>query len=344
MKQRRFSLRTVAGLLAAQGALCAPTGFAHAQSSVTLYGAVSMDMAVVSNVYRNGVVSRTKGLEGGQWSPSRIGLKGIEDLGGGYSALFNLEGGFAPDTGATFTPFWNRNSTIGVAGPLGTLTMGRQLNVNDDVMWAYFLYGGYGVFRYSEFGGLSDFVNNSVKYWSPELGKFRFGAMYAFGEQTDSFKRGSTYELGGQYVDGPFSAGLTFKEQRRASEDSTDKLVAAGTSYRLGNVRGRLGYARSTSNAVGYLSTVALETGVDYFALQDRLRLTASYVMRNQRGTGDDSNYVRLMADYSLSKRTGLNVQFIKMTNKGAATERFFGDGAAGVGQSVILAGIRHNF
>ena len=77
--------------LAALGAFA---GVAHAQSSVTLYGVVDTGILVNNNV---------KGLHQyslSQGTSSRWGLKGTEDLGGGLSAIFTLENGYATATGA----------------------------------------------------------------------------------------------------------------------------------------------------------------------------------------------------------------------------------------------------
>lgn len=68
---------------------------AFAQSSVVLYGLLDIGMHVASN--GNGTTSKmVSGIADG----SRFGLKGTEDMGGGYKAIFNLEGRLELDTGA----------------------------------------------------------------------------------------------------------------------------------------------------------------------------------------------------------------------------------------------------
>ena len=81
-------------------AALATVGAAFAQSSVTLYGKI--DWEVVSKSTRSaagvttnpGIQVNSAGLSGSRW-----GMKGSEDLGGGMSAIFDLQGGFAVDTG-----------------------------------------------------------------------------------------------------------------------------------------------------------------------------------------------------------------------------------------------------
>ena len=78
--------------LLALAVLGAFAGAASAQSSVTLYG--RLDLSV-----NKGVGQTAKNLSNG--SGSRFGVRGSEDLGGGMSALFNLEHRFDADTGAS---------------------------------------------------------------------------------------------------------------------------------------------------------------------------------------------------------------------------------------------------
>ena len=74
-------------------ALCVASAAAVAQSSVTLYGIVDTGIEYVSHANAaGGHVFRMPGVTGEL--PSRWGLRGAEDLGGGYSAVFTLENGF----------------------------------------------------------------------------------------------------------------------------------------------------------------------------------------------------------------------------------------------------------
>lgn len=63
---------------------------ASAQSSVTLYGLVDMGVGYTNNVGGHSVWQMASGFAQG----SRWGLKGTEDLGGGYNALFQIENGY----------------------------------------------------------------------------------------------------------------------------------------------------------------------------------------------------------------------------------------------------------
>lgn len=79
----------------AVAAVLAMGGVAHAQSSVELYGTVDVGYTSVSGL-KAGTVSQ---IASGVMEGSRWGLRGNEDMGGGYKALFVLESRFEADTG-----------------------------------------------------------------------------------------------------------------------------------------------------------------------------------------------------------------------------------------------------
>jgi predicted porin len=78
-------------------ALMSAGAVAHAQSSVTLYGRLDAGIEYMSGLPGNngtGSTSRWR-QESGDWGTSLWGLKGVEDLGGGNKAVFQLEGAFS---------------------------------------------------------------------------------------------------------------------------------------------------------------------------------------------------------------------------------------------------------
>ena len=88
MKKLTFVATAVMGLLSASGAM--------AQSTVTLYGLVDVGFNHVSGL-RNGSFY---GIASGIMEGSRFGLRGTEDIGGGYKAIFTLENRLELDTGS----------------------------------------------------------------------------------------------------------------------------------------------------------------------------------------------------------------------------------------------------
>ena len=104
-------------MLAAAGGAQAQTG-----SSVTLYGHLDTGIEHLTNVQGGGSLTRMPGLTG--TAPSRWGLRGSEDLGGGLSAVFALESGFGPDAG-TFNQGgrgFGRQAWVGLSGGWGSVS------------------------------------------------------------------------------------------------------------------------------------------------------------------------------------------------------------------------------
>jgi predicted porin len=94
-KQRRDNMQKIVTPIYVGILAVAATFSAQAQSSVQIYGIVDAGMTQVSGIEggsRNQLVSGI--MEGSRW-----GLKGQEDLGGGYRALFTMESRLELDTG-----------------------------------------------------------------------------------------------------------------------------------------------------------------------------------------------------------------------------------------------------
>ena len=123
--------------LFAFGAVALASSFACAQtasapkSSVQLWGIVDMAYRHTNNegAGKDGLSK----MIGGGMSQSRWGINVDEDLGGGSKALVVLENRVDADTGNVSTPFFQL-SYVGLQGPYGRLTAGRQWNVLFDVV------------------------------------------------------------------------------------------------------------------------------------------------------------------------------------------------------------------
>jgi predicted porin len=104
-------------------------GLAQAQSSVTIYGI--LDVGYIGTNYRGTAgdataKQNTNAIGNNAETSSRLGFKGVEDLGGGTSAFFTVETGLNP-TNATVSTFNNRQSFVGLKqNGLGQFALGTQ--------------------------------------------------------------------------------------------------------------------------------------------------------------------------------------------------------------------------
>src|SRR5258706_441220 len=167
-------------------------GAANAQSSVTLYGLV--DTYVES--YKAGTISNTR-LSAGGLSGPRWGMRGSEDLGGGNSANFTLEGGYNRDNGLLGQGggLFGRQGFVGLGGGWGSLTLGRQYapifytQADSDT-------DGYSSFsqpaHLSNINGNTLRQDNQIRYTTATLGTFKGMVSYNPGENPSTAPGGST--------------------------------------------------------------------------------------------------------------------------------------------------------
>ncbi len=269
-------------------AVLAASGAAMAQSSVTLYGVA--DAAVT---YVNGLDNWT-GLDSGANKTSRLGFRGVEDLGGGLKANFVLEGGFNLDTGdgksggATDSGFqFKRQSTVGLAGNFGEVRLGRELTAAYNATARYDVFGSVGIahsqlwddgkslafstapatlgepvdpYHYTT----NQRVSNAITYVSPDFSGFKVAANYGFGEIAGKNSDGRYFGGGLTYDNGPLSLGLGAERlnkgagaamQAQASNDIT--AWSLGGSYDLGVAKLLAAYRQSTAKDVAILGATS---------------------------------------------------------------------------------------
>ena len=170
---------------------------AQAQSKVELWGIVDAAVRHTNNegAGKNGLTK----MIGGGMSQSRWGLNIEEDLGGGSKALAHMEHRFNADTGEkdATAPFFQL-SYVGLQGPYGRLTMGRQWNVLFDVVtstYASFPYSPYMDAYKPELGMAAGArSSNSLKYTLATPSRNWVGTLqysFAEGNKTDALERGA---------------------------------------------------------------------------------------------------------------------------------------------------------
>lgn len=191
---------------------------AYAQSSVTLYGTVDAGVIYSTNqqvTNANGSVSGGHAVQlgGGNLVPSRWGLMGTEDLGGGIKASFDLENQFLTGTGAMLQSgsLFNRQAWVGLGDArFGTLTAGRQYDSYSDFLGVYASSNSWATQYGSHFGDIDNLneafnFNNALKFTSADFGGLTFGGTFSLGGQAGNFAAKRGYSLAAAYNHGPVS-------------------------------------------------------------------------------------------------------------------------------------------
>lgn len=229
--------------LLALAVLGAFAGAAQAQSSVTIYGIVDTGVTYTSKAQTpaGGTNTGSKfAMNSGVIQGSRIGFKGVEDLGGGLNAVFNLETGFNNDNGAlngqdsaTSNNLFRRKSVVGLNGGFGTVLLGRQTDFADTIS-AYTAVNDFGGVISNSGSGLSRLqgtrTNNSINYTTNNLGGFTGNLMYGFGETAGKTSAGQSFGLGGKYDNGPLGLGINYYQSKQGPTPSDTSLIAGSAA------------------------------------------------------------------------------------------------------------------
>lgn len=221
--------------LLAAALLAGFAGAASAQSSVTLYGVLDGGLRYSSVSLANGDgVSNFGGAYGVQ-SGNRWGMKGVESLGNGNNAMFQIESGFDLGNGAGQQGgrLFGRASWVGLQNNAwGDVRLGRMTNLTSDWMVGGLdpFAAGFGQLNmgHAFTSGNTVRLDNTLMYRTPTMSGFQAGLGYSFatgltsnggttgyGFATSNNSRQITAGL--KYANGPFYAAATY-EKAYASE------------------------------------------------------------------------------------------------------------------------------
>lgn len=249
---------------------------AYAQSSVTLYGVIDTGIQYVNNQKGAAFV----GMNEGTWAGERWGLKGVEDLGGGTSAIFQLEAGFSSDSGALYKGLmFGRGAYVGLTNNhYGTLTAGRQYSPYYTLVagpWGptQWLTGQMGAHPGDIDAMDTDYrINNSVSYKSPTIAGVTVGAMYAFGGQPGSIGLGQSWSFAASYAQGPLGFGAGIERFDNAAPGG-GTWSASSTAYSGAGEQGNTGLTANYQAAAAQ-QRIAATAG---YKFTNRFDVTASY-------------------------------------------------------------------
>ncbi len=332
--------------LLALAALTVVAGTASAQSSVTLYGKIDLGLVLDSGAAAGKSVRVSSGVTGG----SRIGFKGVEDLGGGMKAAFQLETGYCADSAAGApnfctgsNQFMGRQAHGDLTGAFGAISAGRQYSLGFNNLSTIDPFGtGFAgqVNNIVDPSGVR--LNNSVTYSTPNIGGFTVSGEASLGEQTGNWQANRETGAGVTFASGPAYAGFTFYDQANATgTGASRKNYLFGGTYDLGVIKLHALAQKSTGDAT--LDVLDLMGGITLPVAGGSV--LASYIHHNDRTSADrDANQIGVGYLYPLSKRTSIYSAFARIQNQHGAAFTVGNATEAGTGNKAFNLGVVHNF
>ncbi|MFG5777843.1 porin [Comamonas sp. J-3] len=336
------------------------TGAAFAQSSVTLFGIVDAGLTYSKASGSDAIY----GMSNSGNLTSRIGFRGMEDLGGGLKAGFWLEGGFNNDSGAGLAGGafdFKRRSTLSLIGGFGELRAGRAFTRAYEDLSRYDVFGQVGIGQNQTWYNAPVAVvraSNMLTYISPSLSGFKASLDYGFGEVAG--KASQNRYVGGSlaYDSGPLSATVAAEQWSDAAYASGAQTVVldntraygVGLAYNWGSFK-LSGLLRQQRNKAEDGSSVKFNTahlGATVPMGTGEARVGYNYYDNNS--ADGKAHQLSLGYVHHLSKRTAVYGTYAFMKNQ--KQERFMLTAAgisltapaAGKNQNALTVGIRHSF
>ena len=237
-------------------AVMAASGVAFAASNVTLYGVIEEGVVVSKAKHKDTMVDLKAGFDSG----NRWGIKGVEDLGNGYSVGFILEQGFTADNGEEGVPgkAFNRESILYVKGGFGSLAFGRTGGLafaqSQNIRTGWVFGTGYGSSAWNAIDFVAKRMNNVVSYATPVFSGFSVHAMYSnsgSNELANDDKKwsenGHYYGIGAKYQANANKSSLIFEAAQNKNIAATGNRNAKyginyGLEWDLGAITPMFGY------------------------------------------------------------------------------------------------------
>ena len=349
-------------------ALLGSAGAAAGQGTATLYGRINLDLEGVRGQSTDGTNDWRTRLSS---NSSRFGLRGTENLGGGYEAIFQLESSVSGDAGGGTIA--GRDSFLGIRGGWGTLRLGNLKTPYDNVNAVA---GNVPTFTSSildtesvwgngsslSSGGFAYRAANSIRYDLPGLWMkgVQGGFQVSLGENGD---HAATYTFGGTWATGPWQFGAVVQYQSESRGTALDDWAySLAVAYDFGAIRvagvwEQMKYDTPTGTLkrdfLGVSGTFDIGPGQLYawYGYADDGEGSAAAGERVgglARGADTRARHYEISYTYPLSKRTSVYAGYVKIDNDRNASYNFATNSlsnlAVGDKPEGFLVGVNHNF
>lgn len=355
-------------------AILALCGSAQAQtSSVTLYGLVDTGVEYL-NQTGAGKQSLVRMPDLTATAPSRFGLRGVEDLGGGLKASFVLESGIAIDSGALNYGgrLFGRQANMSLSNENWTLTLGRQYDMTFHAMLETDIMGP-NIYAVSDLDSYlpNTRTDNAVGLMGRSAalsGVVSFGATYSLGrdaagpggpqatnckgELANDAQACRQWTVMAKYVADTMGASASF-DHLNGGPAALFGLTQSGYSDERSTLNGYLKAGtvkfgagvlhRKNVSAASYASNLSY-AGVNYPSGAWSFDGQVSHL--NVIGSPNDASLLALRATYALSRRTATYVTAGRITNGGASAAAVSPGvtNTGGMTQVGVMLGLRHTF
>jgi predicted porin len=353
-------------------ATLAAASASFAQSSVTVFGTFDPSIANQKTTYGSGNSVTQNYIRNNSQGTSQLSVKGVEDLGGGLKASFMLENDFDTRFDANGNPYNGKvnlgsgggEQYVGLEGSFGALKVG---GANTPTLTTQASRQPIGTKIGSGFGGVMGAShvrnNNSLVYSTPVFSGFSAAVGYAFKTNADvnpagtynistgvaaaaagannglnGANVGDVTDLGVNYANGPFRAGL--------SNYTVGAAVAGAIKNVQNNVYAQYDIAGATLY-VGFHDEKAATTGnkstgsnfAVKYALTPSVNLLANYGKLNDKSSANaDKEITAIGAQYLLSNRSSLYARYVDEKNDNVTAA------SSAKGVKTTLVGLQHNF
>ncbi|CAD6506886.1 porin [Paraburkholderia sabiae] len=371
--------------LVGAAALLGWASVASAQSSsVTLYGVVDSGLLYQStaaasfapNAKNLGKVYRFK--DGGIYA-SMWGIKGSEDIGGGYRVNFKLQSSFDTGTGKSglsdtpgVTAAFNQFATVGVSGPIGTFNAGRQIvpmiyamaetDVRNAQYFGSILTAWLGMNQAAGWAGTSTngpigalYDSNALVYQTPSFAGVSLALEYAPGGVPGEFQGGTRESAVLRYSNYGLNLAAVYYNGHDANPApgapltgvNNNRFFYFGAKYTFHDFLVSASYGKGKNPAHSSQADFDMYSFGLGYVFSPTLRVTSGvYYLKDANHSGNHSTEFAVGAEYSLSRRTVVYGQVGHVSNSGTMNQTIvYGQPVApGVGTTAAMIGLRHNF